>query len=102
MFVKRTLDPDSTRRLTFDWEDFLTKEDDTIDSVTWVVPTGLVKVNEQKTNYLAKIWVSLDSSGVSGEDYNLTCRVTTVGESVLGTPEPQILDKTVTIRVRPQ
>ena len=52
------------------------KSNDTIKTVTWVVPTGLTKTDSTLLSSVATIWLS---GGVAGTTYDVVCRITTNG-----------------------
>ena len=85
-FIK---DPNATLDYTFDWEDFLEDQSDTISSATFIVPTGLTKTNESTTDTTATVWLS---GGTVGTKYSVVCRITTVGG--------RIDDRTIEITIR--
>jgi ribosomal protein S28E/S33 len=49
---------------------------DTISSVAWTVPDGIVKEDEAATGAVVSIWLS---GGTEGQSYNVGCRVLTTG-----------------------
>jgi hypothetical protein len=53
---------------------------DTITSATWIVPAGIVKDSESNTTTTATVWLS---GGTAGQQYQITCRVTTAGDRQL-------------------
>lgn len=69
-FVK---DPDATLDYGLDWSEWL-EPDDTISSVTWVVPEGVTKESENNSDTMAVIWLS---GGTAGAEYEVVCRITT-------------------------
>lgn len=55
----------------FDWQDIFV--DDTIQSTTWTVPTGLTKLSTQVTDGTQSIvWLS---GGTAGQVYECVCHV---------------------------
>lgn len=66
-------DPDATLDYEWDWTAWLA-EDETIDTVTWIVPTGITEGDTANTDQTATIWFS---GGTLGESYEITCRITT-------------------------
>lgn len=73
VFVK---DPDSLLDYRFAWTEWLEEISDTIDSVAWVVPTGVTNEADSATTTTATVWVS---GGTLNQSYTVTCRITTVG-----------------------
>lgn len=80
VFVK---DPDDVLDYEVPWADFLSggtaalvATPDTIQSVTWTVQAGITKDSSSNTTTTATIWVS---GGTAGQDYQVTCHITTVG-----------------------
>jgi hypothetical protein len=67
-------DPDEVLDYEVDWSDRLGS--DTIDSVTWTMPSGIVKDDQDVSGDIAVIWIS---GGTAGESYNIGCRVVTTG-----------------------
>lgn len=67
---------DPNDRVDFElvWEEQL--GDDTITSVEWIVPDGIVKDDQSNTASAATVWLS---EGTAGQAYVITCRVTTAG-----------------------
>lgn len=64
-------DPNSKLDYGFDWQDIFV--DDTIQSTTWTVPTGLTKVSTQITDGTQSIvWIS---GGTAGQVYDCVCHV---------------------------
>lgn len=85
-------DPSARLPFTVDWSAWLAAEDDTAQSVTWIVPAGLVKESNPPESLFegrATVWLS---GGSSGAAYTVTCRLTTVGG--------RIDDRTVQISIR--
>ena len=74
---------------TIDWTKWLDEVGDTIETSTWIVPTGLTKVTETNTTKLATVWLS---GGTVGMNYTVTNRITTAA----GRAD----DRSITIRVR--
>jgi len=85
-FIK---DPNAKLDYTVDWSSYLGS--DTIDSVEWVVPDGITMESQEETESVATIWLS---GGTAGTDYDVVCRITTVGG--------RIDDRTIVIKVREQ
>ena len=84
-----TKDPQAVLDYAIDWTKWLDEVGDSIETSTWIVPTGLTKVTETNTTKLATVWLS---GGTVGENYTVTNRITTVG----GRAD----DRSITIRVR--
>jgi len=84
-----TKDPQAVLDYAIDWTKWLDEVGDSIETSTWIVPTGLTKVTETNTSKLATVWLS---GGTVGENYTVTNRITTVG----GRAD----DRSITIRVR--
>lgn len=82
-------DPDAVLDYTVDWAPYL--GGDTISAVEWIVPEGLTLDTQEEDDTTATAWLS---GGTAGEDYEVVCRVTTVGG--------RIDDRTIVIRVREQ
>ena len=82
-------DPQAVLDYAIDWTKWLDEVGDSIETSTWIVPTGLTKVTETNTSKLATVWLS---GGTVGENYTVTNRITTVG----GRAD----DRSITIRVR--
>jgi len=72
-------DPNATLDYMFDWGPYLTPLVDTIQSVTWVLSSGLTKVSQSNTATTATVFVS---GGALGDTETLTCRITTAGGRV--------------------
>lgn len=70
-FVK---DPSDVLDYAVDWTAWLAG--DTITSVTWTIPAGLMQVTESHTATTATVWLS---GGTAGAAYVAACRVTTAG-----------------------
>lgn len=71
-----TKDPNSVLDYQRDWSDWLATVDDTIATSTWIVPPGLTKGAESKTDTTATVWLS---GGTVGTSYDVTNRITTAG-----------------------
>jgi hypothetical protein len=67
-------DPDAVKDYGFDWSGWLGT--DTIQTSTWIVPTGITKNSDSKTNTMTTIWLS---GGTAGQSYDLTNRIVTAG-----------------------
>lgn len=83
-------DPNDVLDYSIDWTARL--EADTIQSSTWVVPTGtLVKDSDSISagNLITVIWLS---AGTAGQKYTLTNRIVTVGG--------RTIDQSVDIKVK--
>lgn len=65
-------DPDENKDYVIDWT--LDLNGDTIDTSTWIVPSGLVQGSESKTSNQTKIWLS---GGVEGKKYRVINRIVT-------------------------
>jgi hypothetical protein len=68
-------DPNEVVDYELDWAPRLGTLD-TIATVTWIVPAGIIKDSQSNTTTVAVIWLS---GGTAGETYNVVCRITTVG-----------------------
>ena len=80
-------DPDAVLDYQVDWSDWLVS--DTINTSTWIVPTGIVNDSDTNTTTAATIWLS---GGTIGTNYSLVSRIVTAG----GRTD----DRTITIMVR--
>lgn len=80
-------DPDEVKDYSIDWSARLAG--DTINSVTWTVPTGLTKDSQSLSGAIATAWFS---GGTAGTTYQIGCRVVTAGG--------RTYDVTVRLRVR--
>lgn len=71
-------DPDAVLDYAVDWSASGSSwlGTDTISAVTWIVPSGITLASSTHTSTVATIWLS---GGTSGQTYNITCRITTVG-----------------------
>jgi len=69
-----TKDPDAILDYQIDWSAWLGT--DTINTSTWIMPTGITKVSDNKTTTTATVWLS---GGTSGTLYRVTNRILTVG-----------------------
>lgn len=67
-------DPDEVLDYELDWEPRL--GDDTLATVTWTVPAGLTKTDEDISGAIAVLWLS---GGTVGESYTIACRAVTAG-----------------------
>lgn len=65
-------DPEAVLDYGVDWSAWLGT--DTLASVTWTVPTGLVLASQANTTTVATAWIS---GGVAGSVYTVECKVTT-------------------------
>lgn len=70
LYVK---DPDSRLDYKVDWTSWLELAE-TISSSTWIVPTGLTKVDESTATKTATVWLT---GGTAGQTYQVTNRITT-------------------------
>jgi hypothetical protein len=84
-----TKDPDANLPFTWDWSAWLANEDDAAAAFAWVVPGGIAKGAETADAGKATAWFS---GGTDGEDYPVTCHITTTG----GRTD----DRTMVIKVR--
>jgi hypothetical protein len=84
-----TKDPASTLDYNVDWDSDDWLGTDTIASVTWTVPAGITSVSTSATTTIATIFVS---GGTVGQDYDIGCRITTVGG--------RIDERTIRLKVR--
>lgn len=80
-------DPNDVADYQIDWADFLGT--DTISTSTWVVPDGLTKNSDGKSNTATTIWLSGGSDGTS---YPLVNRIVTAGG--------RTFDQTVKLKVK--
>lgn len=70
-------DPDAVLDYGVDWSAELAKHgNDTINTSTWIVPTGITKDSDSHTTTTATIWLS---GGSVGKTYKVVNRITTVG-----------------------
>jgi len=67
-------DPNAILDYSVDWSDWLGS--DTIASVTWTVPTGIVKASQAETTTTATAWIS---GGTAGTEYAVACKIVTAG-----------------------
>lgn len=65
-------DPGGNLDYAVDWTAWL--GNDTIDTSTWTVPTGLTKVSDSKTMKIATVWLS---GGTVGQEYTVTNHIKT-------------------------
>lgn len=84
-FVK---DPNANLPYSVDWSGWL-PSGETVDSVTWTVPSGITQVSASHTTTAATVRLS---GGTAGTSYQLACRVTT-------TPSGYIDERTIEIVV---
>lgn len=83
-------DPSATLDYTVDWDADNWLGADTITGTpTWTVPGGLTLSSQSNTTTQATAWLS---GGSDGTDYDVACRITTVG----GRTD----ERTIRIRVR--
>lgn len=85
-------DPNSVLPFTCDWSAWLANEDDTAASATWIVPAGITQETSPAPTLdggKATVWLS---GGTLGEEYLVTCRLTTTGG--------RVDDRTIQIKVR--
>lgn len=66
-------DPDATLDYIWDWTAWLA-ENETISSVTWIVPDGITEDTTTNDDTTATIWLS---GGTAQTTYPVTCRITT-------------------------
>ncbi len=85
LFIK---DPDAVLDFGFNWATWL-QTGETISSVTWTVPSGIVKTAQDDYVTAASIWLS---GGTAGTNYNVACKIVTT----LGRTD----ERTMTISVR--
>lgn len=69
-------DPNASKNYTIDWSKWLTNGD-TLQSVVFNVPTGLIKIGEGLTPDALKGWVRL-GGGALGSNYIVTAHIVTV------------------------
>lgn len=67
-------DPGDRLDYQVDFEAWL--DGDTISSVSWTVPDSITNFNTSNDTTTATIWLT---GGTHGQDYTITCQVTTVG-----------------------
>lgn len=65
-------DPDAVLDYSFDWSNWLA--DDSIDTSSWSVPSGVVKVSSSNSGSLTTVWLS---GGKAGESYLITNHIVT-------------------------
>ena len=70
-----------------DWTTWL--DGDTIATSTWIVPAGITRDSDSKSNTATTIWLS---GGTDGEVYEIVNRITTAGG--------RTQDRTVSITVK--
>lgn len=80
-------DPDEVLDYQIDWSARL--GDDTISTSTWIVPSGITKTSDSKTDATATIWLS---GGALGGAYDFTNRVVTAGG--------RTMDQSVRVKVK--
>lgn len=86
--------PGDTDDVDFDYTDWLLDKEDAIDTATVVSSSPLVLVVEE-TTVSGGIVKAMVSGGVDGDDYTLTCTVTTTRA-----PTPRVKESEVTVKVR--
>jgi hypothetical protein len=86
-----TLDPNDRKDYYIPWHPQLDPFNDTIASSTWIVPTGITKIEDSFSDKLTTIWLT---GGTIGDDYELTNHIITNNDP------PRELDQTITIHVR--
>lgn len=69
-------DPNAVLDYTFDWTAYLAPIADTIQSVTWVLTSGITKTSQTNTTTTATAFIS---GGTEGSTEILTCRIVTAG-----------------------
>jgi hypothetical protein len=79
-------DPDDILDYSIDWSNWL--ETDTILTSTWILPTGISKINDSHSSTITIIWLS---GGTAGETYEILNRITTAGG--------RTKDKTIRLKV---
>ena len=62
----------SEKYYAVDWTDYLSNEVDTIDTVTWTVPSGLTSMDENEVGDQARIKLRADTVG----EYEVICTMT--------------------------
>ena len=70
--ITYTKDPDAKLDYSVDWTSWL-NTGATVDSVTWLVPSGLTNESESLSGAVATVILS---GGTAGQQYQITCRVT--------------------------
>lgn len=69
-------DPNAVLDYSFDWGPWLTRINDTIASVEWIVETPLVLQSQNNSDTAA---IAFIAGGIAGKTLRVTCRITTVG-----------------------
>jgi hypothetical protein len=67
-------DPDAVLDYDWDWTEWL--GNDTIDSFSVIVPTGMTLADATQADGVVKAWLS---GGVAKTSYVVTCQITTLG-----------------------
>lgn len=76
-YVERK-DPSDILDYEVDWSEWL-ESTETIDTVTWSVPTGLTQTDDDVTDTTATVWLS---GGTAGTTYEVACKIlTTAGRT---------------------
>ena len=70
-FIK---DPDATLDYAFDWITHWLQDDETIDSYTVTVASGLTKNIDSEDSGIVTAWLS---GGTAGETYEVACKIVT-------------------------
>lgn len=76
---KISKDPNATLDYTWNWANWLTPLTDTIASHEIIVPSGLTLLSSADNGTRVIAWIS---GGILGTSYEVTCRITTVGNRV--------------------
>ena len=66
--------PDATLDYAFDWSTHWLQDDETIDSYTVTVSSGLTKDNDSESSGTVTVWLS---GGTAGETYEVACKIVT-------------------------
>jgi hypothetical protein len=72
-------DPNANLDYVVDWTAWLAQTGDSIQTVLWVVPSGITVTAQLHTTKTATVWLS---GGSVGKTYRITCRITTVAGRV--------------------
>jgi len=68
-------DPDAVLDYAFDWEtESWLETGETISSHVITVPAGITKDSDSEADGIVTVWLS---GGTAGEDYVITCKITT-------------------------
>ena len=91
VLAKFTKDPDAVLDYGIDWSSWMHTGDELKAGTpaVWTVPTGITLSSQEQTTTRAIIWLS---GGTAGLNYDLACKITTVGG--------RVDERTITIKVR--